>query len=146
MRLTFSIKKSEPHNIKAEIIEKHKQILWLCMNKMEELAKKHAPVDTGMFRRRIHLDPPNSGSKEYTLADGVDYGIHLEYGTKPHYVPIKPLIGWSRRVLKDEQAAYSVRAKIAKYGTPAQPSFRPALMEVKMIWRQAFSRQVFGTA
>ena len=127
-----------------EMKEKAKKVLWKSMVKMEELAKMRAPVDTGMLKARIHLNPMQIGSDEYVLSDGVDYGIHVEYGTRPHYVPIPPLAGWAGRVLGDKNAAFAVRAKIAKYGTPAQPFFRPAIHEVRFKWLPIFKKQVFG--
>lgn len=118
---------------KKELADKLRLVLFLSMNKLQEAAIRRAPVDTGRLRTSIHLTPATPGFDEYILSDGVDYGIHLEYGTSPHYVPISPLKGWSRRVLGDEAISYAIRAAIAKRGTPAQPFFRPALVEVKRI-------------
>ena len=66
---------------KREDEEKAKLVLWKCMNKMEEIAKIKVPVDTGRLKNSIFLSPMQRGSRNYLLADGVDYGIHLEYGT-----------------------------------------------------------------
>ena len=72
---------------KDVLIEHSKKVLWLSMNKMQGLAKGYAPFDTGKLSSSIHLIPMSSGAISYTLVDGVDYGIHMEYGTKPHWIP-----------------------------------------------------------
>jgi hypothetical protein len=53
--------------------------------------------------------------------------LPVEYGSRPHWVPIEPLLGWARRVLGDESAAYAVRQKIANVGTDPQPFVRPGV-------------------
>ena len=121
------------------------EVLYRSMVKMEEIAKYKAPVDTGNLRARIHLNPAYPGANSYVLSDGVEYGIHVEYGTNPHYVPIKPLKEWSKRVLGDENIAYAIRHKIAAKGTQASPFFRPALHEVMYKWLPRIKEQVFGS-
>lgn len=110
------------------------KILFNAMTQMQNLAKRRAPVDTGRLRASINLFPEAKLASEYLLVCGVDYGVYVEYGTSPHYPPISPLKRWSRHVLGDEEAAYAVRGKIAKQGTPAQPFFRPAFNEVKNVY------------
>jgi len=144
MEMKFSIQGPNLNNSKNQTVEGMKKVLWKAMTKMEEIAKLKAPVDTGNLKNRIHLTPLQFGAKEYTLSDGVEYGVYVEYGTKPHYVPITPLIGWAGRVLGDKSAAFAVRAKISKFGTPAQPFFRPALHEVQYKWLKIYRNEVFG--
>jgi len=129
---------------KGEYTERLKEVLWESMLKMQELAVMYAPVNTGNLRERINLSPMSRGAVEYTLSDGVDYGIHLEYGTGPHWVPIKPLKEWSRLVLGDESAAYAVRQKIKNEGTPAQPYFRPSLHQTKEIWMPFYYQKLMS--
>jgi hypothetical protein len=55
-----------------------------------------------------------------------------EYGSRPHYPPIKPLIGWARRKLglSDKNAksvAYAIQHKIAKEGTYPMRYLRNAI-------------------
>ena len=130
---------------KSELLEKSKQVLWLSMNKMQGLAKRYAPFDTGKLSTSIHLLPMSSGANQYILTDGVDYGIHMEYGTRPHWMPAGALKGWSRRKLGNEGAAYGVQAKIASKGVEAHPFFRPALDQVKDYWAAYYWKQVMGT-
>ena len=144
MKMNFKV---ETLNLNKELQnsrELSREVLFRAMVKMEEIAKLKAPVDTGNLKGRIHLRPSQPGHDNYTLTDGVNYGIHLEYGTKPHMVPISPLLGWAGRVLGDPKAAYAVRNKISKKGTPARPFFRPALHEVKYKWLPLIKKQVFG--
>lgn len=144
MEMKFSVQGPNLNNSKNASVHGMKMVLWKAMTKMEELAKLKAPVDTGNLKNRIHLSPLQFGAKEYILSDGVVYGVYVEYGTKPHYVPIIPLMGWAGRVIGDKNAAFAIRAKISKYGTPAQPFFRPALHEVQQKWLSIFRKQVFG--
>ena len=46
---------------------------------IEAEAVRKCPVDTGRLRASIHLDKVSD--YEWVLADGVEYGIHQEYGT-----------------------------------------------------------------
>ena len=55
------------------------------------------------------------------------YVSHVEFGTRPHWVPIRPLKLWAKRKFGDENIAYAVRAVIAKRGTRAQKIFANAL-------------------
>lgn len=142
MKLSFEIKQELVP--KEEMLDKLRMVLYRSMIKMQEIAMRKVPVDTGRLKNSIHLDPIVPGHDEYILSDGVEYGIHIEYGTSPHWVPISPLTGWSRRVLGDEKAAYSIRAAIARRGTPAQPFFRPALQEVKSIHLPKIFASVFA--
>ena len=123
---------------KKEVEEKAKQVLFDSMMKMRELAVMNCPADVGRLKGSINLFPSVKGSKSYKLADGVEYGIDVEFGTKPHYINPEHLKGWARRVLGDEGAAYPVAKKIALIGTEAQPFFRPALDQVKNIWVERF--------
>jgi HK97 gp10 family phage protein len=63
----------------AEIARKAATALKELMYVMEGEAVRKCPVDTGRLRASIHVTKNNE--YEYTLADGVDYGIHQEFGT-----------------------------------------------------------------
>lgn len=144
MKMNFDVQTPNLINAEENTKEQVKEVLFRAMVKMEEIAKNKAPVDTGNLKNRIHLEPMQPGASEYTLSDGVEYGVYVEYGTKPHYVPITPLKGWAGRVLGDKNAAYAVRRKISIKGTPAQPFFRPAIHEVQIKWLPMIQVQVFG--
>ena len=143
MRMNFNV---QTKLNKEKLLEKAEQVLWLSMNKMQGLAKNYAPFDTGKLSTSIHLIPMSSGSRAYILTDGVDYGIHMEYGTRPHWMPADALKGWSRRVLGNENLAYAVQKKIAREGVEAHPFFRPALDQVRNYWAPYYWKQVMVTS
>jgi len=140
MKLKFKIQSQVK---KKETIEHLKRVLFSSMLKMHELATQNAPVDTGRLRNSIILKPATPGYSNYIISDGVDYGIHVEYGTNPHYVSPENLKGWARRVLNKGNLAYPVAKSIAKYGTEAQPFMRPALDQVKNVWVKRFVEKEF---
>lgn len=64
---------------------------------VEGVAKNLAPVDTGALKNSIHTE--RKGEMEYTVGDGVEYGIFQELGT--HKMPAHPfLIPALKRVVK----------------------------------------------
>jgi len=71
---------------KEKTVEQAKKVLFDCMVKMQELAVLNAPSDIGLLKSRIKFYPRNPGYLSYVLTDGVEYGVHVEYGTSPHYV------------------------------------------------------------
>ena len=141
MNIKFSLKKELN---KEEIIAKAKSVLFHSMIKMHELATINAPVNVGTLGASIKLFPSQPGAKTYILADGVEYGIHVEFGTSPHYVSAKNLEAWSKRVLGNKNAAFAVAKKIAMKGTDAQPFFRPALDQVKNVWIKRYWERDLG--
>lgn len=142
--MKFSVEEPNLNLNKKAVQEGMKKVLFKAMTKMEALAKERVPVDTGNLKNRIHLTPIEFGAEEYTLSDGVEYGVFVEFGTNPHFVPIATLKGWAKRVLGNEQLAYAVRWAISKRGTQAQPFFRPALHEVQEKWVKVYSAEIFG--
>ena len=67
------------------------------------------------------------------------YADCVEFGTNPHWVPPSELEGWVRRKLGIDRkhalgVAFAVAHKIAKYGTPPQPFWRPAMETVLNRW------------
>ena len=139
MNIKFKLNKNFK---KDDTFKKFENVLFKSMLKMHELAVINCPVDTGRLKNSINLNPMITGSKKYTLFDGVEYGVDLEYGTSPHYVSPKNLAEWSSRKLKDKNLAFAVSNKIMKRGTEAQPFFRPALDEVKNIWVTRYMNEI----
>ena len=150
MNMQLSIQAPNLNNMKANVQEGMKEVLWRSMVKMEEIAKLKAPVDTGMLKNRIHLTPLQFGAVSYTLSDGVSYGADLEYGNRPHNVPMGPLIDWVKRkgirTTEGGQIAFAkyVQEKIRTQGVNAQPFFRPARHEVQVKWLPIIKTDVFG--
>lgn len=141
--ITFKIKVKDVEKITPKILNKYKKILQKSMFKMEELAIRNAPVDTGFLKQRISLFPQIL-SDNYVLSAHAPYSEAMEYGTRPFYAPIAPLKEWARRKLGDENAAWAIRAKIAKVGITAQPFMRPALFQVAQFWAPVFAKQIFA--
>lgn len=144
MRLSFGVELKGLETQKDNVKSLSREVLWKAMNKMMNIAIIKAPVDTGRLRSSIHLTPSRPDQSEYILSDGVDYGVHVEFGTRPHFPPTPPLTSWGRRVLGVEQIGYAIARKISLKGTLAQPFFRPALMEVRTIWLRNIASRVLS--
>ena len=125
---------------------KARKVLWESMLKMKRLAQQRAPSDTGALKSRIHLVPNFKGSTSYELFDGVEYGVHVEFGTDPHLIKVK-----NKMSLSDINSA-SPKRNNAVYGkevwhpgTTMQPYMRPAEKEVNEIWLPIFWKKEFGS-
>jgi hypothetical protein len=141
MKINFEVQIDQKYTV-DEAIPDIKKALYLSMVKMKEIAIREAPIDMGLLRSSIFLHPNTRDSDTYTLEDGVPYGIYMEYGTRPHWAPIKPLIEWAKRHGGDEGFGYALRAKIAKVGVDAHPFFRPAMDEVQEVWMPYYFKNV----
>jgi len=130
MKIQFNISKKIE---KAEILEKIKLTLFDCMVKMHELAVINCPVDTGALVNSIKLFPSVPGATTYELADGVTYGIDIEFGTAPHVIMTK-----NKKVLANKKKGLIFGKIVNHPGTTAQPFFRPALDQVKNVWVKRF--------
>lgn len=90
----------------------------------------------------VHLAPEHDGeliqnigykenhisvtSRRYTVYSNANHSAPVEFGTSPHFTSPKNLKKWAKDKLGDENLAFAVARKIARYGTKAQPFFRPA--------------------
>lgn len=73
-------------------------------------------TDTGqLLRSGVPPEVQSDGSVVFGYT--ADYAPYVDQGTAPHWAPIAPLLGWARRVLGDESAAYGVQRTIAREGT-----------------------------
>ena len=149
MRMSFNVQMTGMDITKNATIAQAKKVLWLSMHKMEELAKRFAPVDRGHLRRSINLYPVARGSENYILSAAVEYAEDLEYGNTPRKVPIKPLIKWvERKGIRSGDRVYSfakyVQEKIRREGVNAHPFFRPAKLEVEIVWLKRYWDQVMA--
>lgn len=106
-------------NLERDISEKTpKEIRKLIKKSMEGMAVEwesevkriiqDGALDTGEFANSIHFEMFEDGdSIGFIGSDGVDYGIHWEYGTIKHWVPFyrhnnlnEPVLAeWGKRVL-----------------------------------------------
>jgi HK97 gp10 family phage protein len=78
MNIKLNIKKGLN---KSPIYEDLKKVLFDSMLKMQEIAVRVVPVDTGRLKNSIKLFPNMIGSNKYKLATGVNYGEFVEFGT-----------------------------------------------------------------
>ena len=136
MKIQFNISKKIE---KAEILEKIKLTLFDCMVKMHELAVNNCPVDTGALVNSIKLFPSVPGATTYELADGVTYGIDVEFGTDPHLIIAK-----NKKVLANKKKGLIFGKIVHHPGTASQPFMRPALFQVKEIWVKRFWQKEFS--
>ena len=89
--------------------------------KVEEEAKKAAPVDSGYYRNNIGFDGKNS------VIANADYSADLEYGTKPHV--IEPKTAKALHFKSDGQDVFA--KKVNHPGTKPNPVMRNAAHKVQ---------------
>ena len=89
--------------------------------KVEDEAKKAAPVDSGYYRNNIGFDGKNS------VIANADYSAALEYGTKPHVIEPK-----TAKALHFKSDGEDVFAKRVKHpGTKPLAIMRNAALKVQ---------------
>lgn len=129
-----------------------------AVKQIEEAAKGNAPVAFGQLRASIGSRVTLSeneilgeiGTNLGQVRDGklVAYAQAVEFGSRPHWAPIKPLIEWVRikriagiyhsgtqrrignvrqQAREDIATAKRIQWGIARKGTKAQPFFFPAV-------------------
>lgn len=97
------------------------------MRSIPELVRQ-SPVDTGLYANSWDY---HEGEKAVTVGNTAPHAPIIEYGARPHKMPIKPLLDWAKRVLQDSsqppkyspqvwELAVGTRNKIAKFGQVPQ--------------------------
>ena len=81
----------------------------------------------GSIQASPHVRDLAGGSMVALTGTSIPHGIPVEMGTKPHWAPIAPLIRWAEEKLGDPDAAFAVRAKIAREGTEGAHMFEEGL-------------------
>lgn len=73
---------------------------------------------------------------------GSVYGVYVEKGSKPHWVPIAALKRWA-----DQRgiSPYAVQKSIARKGTKAHPFMRPAYENNRSFIQRQFKNALDGT-
>ena len=83
------------------------------------------------------------------LANPLPYALPVEMGTRPHYPPLEPLVGWVERKLQlfgdeAESAARAIQHKIGLVGSPGAGMAHFALLDgrstVEQEYRDALTR------
>jgi len=105
-------------------------------NAMQQRVAQQA-TDTGQLLKS-HVPPERLPDGTVITGFSADYASEVSEGTPPHWVPIQPLLGWARRVLGDESAAYGVQKKIAEEGTEGVHIKRKGVEAIKS-WMTAHS-------
>ena len=93
----------------------------------------------------------------------VGYAMPVEYGSRPHWAPLQPLIEWVRvkglagtysvrtgrrmgsrmsQLAQDTALARAIQVKIARYGTKARPFFWPAVDAKRAEIQRLFEKAV----
>lgn len=98
-------------------------------NAMQERVASEA-TDTGQLLRS-HVLPERQSDGTVITGFAAEYAKWVDRGTAPHWMPIKPLLGWARRTLGDESAAYAVQHKIAERGTEGVRFMQAGLDAIK---------------
>lgn len=144
----------------GEITQKIKEIINAALVDVADVISENADdnlrrdykmggaFDTGNLARSQSVDRETFLRKE--IGYEAPYAIYIEYGTSPHFPPIKPIYDWAYRqrsnidikydesdvvTLRDGNTyikgilsfVYAVINKIGNEGTDAKPFLRPAL-------------------
>lgn len=109
-------------------IDKLKEATALGVAKSIPDLVKESPVDTGLYAQSWDMTVTE---KNVLLGNTAPHAPIIEYGARPFVPPIKPLLEWAKRVLKDPSQppdyssevwalAKGTQAKIAKEGMKPQ--------------------------
>jgi HK97 gp10 family phage protein len=92
MTMVFNLKiNTKPlEQLEKQVIEKAKKAVKKHALIIQANAAKNAPVDTGALKNSISALPVEDG-KNWSVQDGVEYGIYQELGSpprakKPHFL------------------------------------------------------------
>lgn len=106
---------------------------------------KRTPHAFGILRASILPDTVvESNSITGYVSTTLPYAPPVEYGSKPHWAPIGPLMLWAQRKHGDYRIAFPVRQAIAKHGTRAhrmfQEGFEAAVVHVQRIFEAVIEK------
>jgi hypothetical protein len=92
-------------------------------------SQSRVPVDESTLKKSGGV---NRKYLEKTITYLAPHASPVEFGSKPHWPPYEPLIGWAERVLgqtrkEARETAWFIMLKIHNRGTEAQPYLRPAV-------------------
>lgn len=100
----------------------------IMVRRLHEAGPPHGtPISlTGDLANSIHV--VHSGGKWRVVIDS-EYADYVEYGTRPHWMPVAAALRYARLRGKPDSFAFAMRAKVAKEGTKAHPFIEPAMIE-----------------
>ena len=91
-------------------------------------ARYFAPVDTGLLRSTITVVGDYS-QPLVMIGTNLGYAAPQEFGTKPHWAPLRPIAEWAIRKNIPREVIGKIWYSIAWHGTQAHPYMQPALTE-----------------
>lgn len=87
-----------------------------------EIVNRPRPVkDQGQLAASYHVTPLANGAR---LENFAPHAAHQEYGTRPFWAPIGPLVDWARRKLRGKQLPPRAQGPRMALGPPAAPKMR----------------------
>lgn len=124
-RISISIDKNAEKEILGKIDAAMDDLVDFAFEKSQELC----PVDEATLKKSGHIE------REFlkkTIIYDTPYATYIEFGTRPHFPPVKPLQEWAKRVLRlsdaeAKSAGWAIAKKISERGTEPQPFLRPAI-------------------
>lgn len=84
--------------------------------------------DTGELYDSGFAEP--AGGTSVVAGFSAKHAPYIEFGTRPHFPPVAPIMAWCQRKGLPVSAAYGIVRKIGKFGTPERPYFLPAIRVV----------------
>ena len=91
---------------------------------VEADARRNAAHDTRQLLNSItHRVTTEPGGLLGRVGPSARHGLYVERGTRPHWPPAAPLVGWARR---HGVPVFAVQRAIARRGTRARPFLVPA--------------------
>lgn len=94
----------------------------------------YPPEDTGELKRSVHTTKTKTGAN---VSADAPHAPYMEYGTRPHFPPLKPLAEWAyRKGLADseeeaEKVAMAVALKIQREGIEPRHFMARAIKELE---------------
>lgn len=109
---------------------------------------KGTPADLGTLRGAFIYDVTRTELLDAVfgeLTNPITYALPVEMGTKPHYPPIEPLIGWVERKLdlfgdEAEARARAIQRKIGRFGNTGYGMVRYAWMDGQSTVQNEFAQ------
>ena len=122
---------------------------------LERKIKPHTPIGvSGQLRDNIKSEIRGVGAEIVgAVGTWVPYAPYVEYGTSPHWPPLKPIALWVQRKLQipDDSEHFdatvrAVRAGIAWHGTKGQSMFEKGLDESRNKIKKLFKDAIRNVA
>jgi hypothetical protein len=104
-----------------------------------EASKPRPPVDIGQLKRSFRVQPTPDGA---VVDNTSPQAVWMEYGTRPHWAPLSPLLAWAQRKARggNIRSAYALakgtQLAIAKRGTAPRHFWQRSLKALPDIVRK----------